>query len=124
MQGYFVNPPGILSKHKPHNKFCTMAGLKKLAGFFLVLVLFSSVFVHADEEVKDEEPAEETKEEETTEQTTEEGESSEETTTEGESSEGSDEVKEEDDVLVLNKNNFDKVVNEKDIILVEFYAPW
>lgn len=35
-----------------------------------------------------------------------------------------DEVKEEDDVLVLTTKTFDSVVNDKDIILVEFYAPW
>ncbi|EDO32930.1 predicted protein [Nematostella vectensis] len=36
----------------------------------------------------------------------------------------SDEVKEEDDVLVLNSKNFDRVIEENNIILVEFYAPW
>lgn len=28
------------------------------------------------------------------------------------------------DVIVLNDNNFDDIVNSKDLILVEFYAPW
>ena len=31
---------------------------------------------------------------------------------------------EEDDVLVLTDSNFDEVVNNADLILVEFYAPW
>ena len=46
----------------------------------------------------------------------------EETTSEDSSS--VDDVKEEDDVLVLTSKTFDSVVNDKDIILVEFYAPW
>lgn len=33
-------------------------------------------------------------------------------------------IAEEDDVLVLTNDNFDHVVNPKDAILVEFYAPW
>lgn len=31
---------------------------------------------------------------------------------------------EEDDVLVLSKDNFEKVTKSSKIILVEFYAPW
>ncbi|XP_071500821.1 protein disulfide-isomerase A4-like [Diadema antillarum] len=34
------------------------------------------------------------------------------------------EIEERDGVLVLDANNFDEVVNSKEIILVEFYAPW
>jgi len=30
----------------------------------------------------------------------------------------------DDDVIVLDKSNFESIVNSKDIILVEFYAPW
>lgn len=35
-----------------------------------------------------------------------------------------DEEKEESDVLVLTKDNFDKVINDNDNVMVEFYAPW
>ena len=30
----------------------------------------------------------------------------------------------EDDVLILTRENFDIQISSKDIILVEFYAPW
>jgi hypothetical protein len=30
----------------------------------------------------------------------------------------------EEDVIVLTSENFDSVVNNEDLILVEFYAPW
>ena len=33
-------------------------------------------------------------------------------------------LKMENGVIVLNNNNFDEVVKSKEIILVEFYAPW
>lgn len=81
-----------------------------MLGFLLALVIFSVFYVHAKEEVKEEEPADESKDEENKESI--------------ESDSASDEIKEEKHVLVLTKNNFDKVVNEKDIVLVEFYAPW
>ncbi|XP_050388560.1 protein disulfide-isomerase A4 [Patella vulgata] len=34
------------------------------------------------------------------------------------------EIKEEDNVLVLTTSNFDEVINTRENVLVEFYAPW
>ncbi|XP_067912952.1 protein disulfide-isomerase A2 [Heterodontus francisci] len=36
----------------------------------------------------------------------------------------SDEITEEQDVLVLNKHNFERALKENKYLLVEFYAPW
>ncbi|KAM4631707.1 protein disulfide-isomerase A2 [Discoglossus pictus] len=41
-----------------------------------------------------------------------------------ESKEETDELLEEDDVLVLNEKNFDKALSSYKYLLVEFYAPW
>jgi len=37
---------------------------------------------------------------------------------------GAEEEKKDSKVVVLNKGNFDKIVNEAETILVKFYAPW
>ena len=37
---------------------------------------------------------------------------------------GNYDVREEDDVAVLTKENFNYVVRNRDFVLVEFYAPW
>lgn len=37
---------------------------------------------------------------------------------------GAEDVREEDGVLYLTTENFDKVTGSYDTILVEFYAPW
>ena len=95
----------------------------KVKKFYLALVLlitFSAIFTLAEESEKDGEAAAEAVE------TPEEAESAEkgdetEATSEGGSAE---EVKEEDDVLVLTTKTFDSVVKKNDIVLVEFYAPW
>uniref|UniRef100_A0A803V2V1 protein disulfide-isomerase n=1 Tax=Ficedula albicollis TaxID=59894 RepID=A0A803V2V1_FICAL len=36
----------------------------------------------------------------------------------------SDEIKEEDNVLVLHEHNFARALSEHQLLLVEFYAPW
>ncbi|XP_043944854.1 protein disulfide-isomerase A2-like [Protopterus annectens] len=46
------------------------------------------------------------------------------TTEEDEGAEVSDDITTEDEVLVLNKHNFDRALKENRYLLVEFYAPW
>ena len=77
-----------------------------------VLIVFLLLSCCLSEEIKLDENESGGKEEETP--------ASEETTATAEDSG----VKEENGVLVLTTKNFDEVVNDKDIILVEFYAPW
>ena len=95
----------------------------KVWKFFLGLVLlitFSVSSTLAEENEKDGEAAAEAVEITEGAESTEEGDE-----TEANSEGGSDEeVKEEDDVLVLTTKTFDSVVKKNDIILVEFYAPW
>ena len=87
-------------------------GRRRVSAILLLLIAFSATLSLGDE----------------TEETTSEADSSE--TEQGaeetvdENANVDDEVKEEDDVLVLTTKTFDSVVNDKDVILVEFYAPW
>ena len=96
----------------------------KKFGFLLVcLVAFSASFSHGDDSEATEIVAEAegtgTEDADTGEQI----DSKEQDSSSEETSE-SEEAKEEDDVLVLTSKTFDSVVKEKDVILVEFYAPW
>jgi len=77
----------------------------------LLLVLVSAFSAFAEEEAKEEklEPVE----------TTDSGSEGAEIRPESD-----EEVKEEDDVLVLNTKNFDSAIEKHDNIVVEFYAPW
>ncbi|XP_072306800.1 protein disulfide-isomerase A4 isoform X2 [Eucyclogobius newberryi] len=52
------------------------------------------------------------------------GETEEEDSDDEEEEDEDTEVKEENGVLVLNDNNFDTFMENKDTVLVEFYAPW
>ena len=90
-----------------------------VVSILVCLFLFSATCGRAEESLEETEGAEDTL-----------GQTTEAAETEGsekedESSNGDDdEVKEEDDVLIVTTKNFDSIVKEKDIILVEFYAPW
>ena len=86
--------------------------LKKFSIILVFLIALSATLTLAEESVEDDAAAEAAAE-------------GTETTGEAEKDDASDdEVKEEDDVLVLTTKTFDSVVNDKDIMLVEFYAPW
>ena len=85
----------------------------KIFSILLVLLIaLSATLTFSEESVEDDAAAEATAE------GTEEADEAEKDET------SDDEVKEEDDVLVLTTKTFDSVVNDKDIMLVEFYAPW
>jgi len=103
-----------------------MMDMKKFSFLLVLLVTFSAAFTLADESEEASERTETVAEAQGME--TEESEPAEDSEAKDEeSSEDSsadEEVKEEDDVLVLTSKTFDSVVKEKDVILVEFYAPW
>lgn len=86
--------------------------LKKFSILSVLLIALSATLTLSEESVEDDAAAEAAAE-------------GTETAGEAEKDDASDdEVKEEDDVLVLTTKTFDSVVNDKDIMLVEFYAPW
>lgn len=93
---------------------------KKFSFLLVLMIAFSAIFSLAEETENADETTETAAESEGLE--TEESGAKDEDSSEEASD--SDEVKEEDDVLVLTTKTFDSVVNDKDIILVEFYAPW
>ena len=91
---------------------------------FLLRVLLLALVISSlrcEEAKKEEAPEGSQKEADATEETQVDDKEGEETSTDGEETEG---VKEDNGVLILTTKNFDNVVNDKDIILVEFYAPW
>lgn len=97
-----------------------MMEMKKFSFLLVLLVTFSAAFTLADESEEASERTETVAEAEGME--TEDSEAKDEESSEDSSAD--EEVKEEDDVLVLTSKTFDSVVKEKDVILVEFYAPW
>jgi hypothetical protein len=89
-----------------------MAPLESITRVLILLFLATACLTYAEEEPKEEklEPVETT--------------DSDASKTEEKPAVNGDEVKEEDDVLVLTANNFDGVIDKNNDILVEFYAPW
>ena len=98
--------------------------MKRLSFLLVALFAFSAALSLANENESGSETTETVADAEglETEEPAEESGTKDEQSSEEESS--SDEVKEEDDVLVLTAKTFDSVVKDKDVILVEFYAPW
>ena len=97
--------------------------IMKLLEFSLLLVLliaFSATLTLSEESEEDSAATEDATEETEGAEATNEGAGEESVCEEG----IDDEVKEEDDVLVLTTKTFDSVVKDNDVMLVEFYAPW
>ena len=105
------------------NKCGTLSTTKSTKMFLLRALLLALVIstLRCEEGKKEEAPEESQKEADATEQS-QVDDKGEETSTEEEGTE--EDVKEDNGVLILTTKNFDKVVNDKDIILIEFYAPW
>lgn len=98
--------------------------VKKFSFLLVLLIAFSATLSLADESEDANEATETVAEAEGMEtDETETAEGSEKSSDE-DSSAADEEVKEEDDVLVLTTKTFDSVVKDKDVMLVEFYAPW
>ena len=95
--------------------------MKRFSFLLVLLFAFSAALSLADDDESGTETGADAEGLETEEPAEESG-TKDEQSSEEESS--SDEVKEEDYVLVLTTKTFDSVVKDKDVILVEFYAPW
>ena len=94
--------------------------LMKFSVLLVLLIAFSATLTLSDETVEDDATADAATEQTEGTEATDEGEKDGASDQEG----SDDEVKEEDDVLVLTTKTFDSVVKDKDVMLVEFYAPW